>query len=76
MRVNEYYLSIGYLHFNRGKPTSNSRIKSTDSLEEGDILGGQGAFLMTQKSNTCKQPPTLHLLIRRFLKSSFKAVLA
>lgn len=28
---------------------------------------------MTQKSNTCKHPPTCHLLIRRLLKSSFKA---
>ena len=52
MRVNGYPLSTEYLHFIRGKPVSNSGIKSTHSLDEGDILGGKGAFLMTQKSNT------------------------
>lgn len=45
-----------HLHSNRGenlgKPTSNSGIKSTHSLHGGDILGGKGVFLMTQKSNT------------------------
>ena len=75
MMVNGYPLPIGYLHFNRGKSASNHGIKSTHSLDEGDILGGKEAFLMTQKPNTCKQPPTCHLLIRRFLKSSFKAAL-
>lgn len=73
LRVNGYPLSRGHLHFNRGKLTSNSRIKSTYSLDEGDILGGKGAFLMTQKPNTCKQPPTLHLFIKRLLRSSFNS---
>ena len=75
MKVNGYPLPIGYLHFNRGKPASNRGIKSTHSLDEGDILGGKEVFLMTQKSNTSKQPPTHHLLLRRFLKSSFKSAL-
>ena len=41
MMVNGYPLPIGYLHFNRGKSASNHGIKSTHSLDEGDILGGK-----------------------------------
>lgn len=75
MKVNGHPLSIRHLHFNKGKPASNSGIKRIHGLDGGDILGGKEAFLMTQKSNTCKQPPTRHLLIKRFLKLSSKVVL-
>lgn len=41
MRVNGYPLSIGLLPFNRGKLTSNSGMKSTNSLDEGGYFGRQ-----------------------------------
>lgn len=75
MRANGDPLPIGHLPFHRGNLTSNSGIRSANSLDEGGILGSEGDFLMTQKSNTCKQPPTGHLLTRTFPKSSSKAAL-